>query len=59
MTDEGVRYVCNRDRWWRWWDILRMLVTRSDHSDPNELDATRSTVVTFFGDTLPRCFIPL
>ena len=33
MTEEGIRYVCNRDRWWRWWDIVRTLFGRSDGMD--------------------------
>ena len=30
MTTEGVRFVCQRDRWWRWWDVLKIMLRRAD-----------------------------
>jgi hypothetical protein len=35
MTEEGVRYVCHRDRWWRWWDIVRTLLGMDGREGPS------------------------
>jgi hypothetical protein len=30
MFEEGIRYVCTRDKWWRWIGVARIVLKRRE-----------------------------